>query len=45
MKCPNCGGDIIGDGYTTAYHCENVECPNVEPDACPVFCGEVKDEE
>jgi len=43
FTCPVCGGNMIGDGYTTVYHCENVrDCPNLEPDAEPVYCDEQK---
>ena len=39
--CPVCGGDLIGDGYTMVYHCENVDVPlGVEPDDDPIFCSE-----
>ena len=39
--CPVCGGKLIGDGYTTVVHCENVDMPfDIEPDANPVFCEE-----
>ena len=39
--CPNCGGDLIGDGYTSVVHCEyaNEESyENCEPDAGPIYC-------
>ena len=37
--CPNCGGRMIGDGYTMPIHCENVELPaDRECDAAPLFC-------
>ncbi len=39
MTCPNCGGTMIGDGYTSVRHCENVDVPeDLEPDAPPVYC-------
>ncbi len=41
-NCPNCGGDLIGDGYTQVLHCENVDDDiiwSIEPDAFPIFCG------
>jgi len=39
MPCPNCGGELIGDGFTTCIHCENVDAPlDREPDADPVYC-------
>ena len=39
-RCPNCGGDMTGDGYTSVEHCENVEPdPSLEPDANPVYCN------
>ena len=40
--CPNCGGSIVGDGWTTVRRCENVDLElveDLEPDAGPVFCG------
>jgi hypothetical protein len=41
MKCPGCGGDIVGDGVTLAYHCENVDLPNYrEADAAPLYCSD-----
>jgi hypothetical protein len=37
--CPHCGGDIIGDGYTTVCHCENADVPlDAEPDSHTIFC-------
>jgi hypothetical protein len=37
--CVRCGGAMIGNGYTTARHCENVELPtDREPDADPLYC-------
>lgn len=27
MICSKCGGDIIGDGFNSPMHCENVDCP------------------
>lgn len=39
MACPNCGGSIIGDGYTVVLHCENAEDLDMkEPDADIVLC-------
>lgn len=39
MTCTNCGGEMIGDGYTMVLHCENVDMPiDVEPDADPIYC-------
>lgn len=38
--CPSCGGDLIGDGYTSVIHCEEVDPdPWLEPDANPVYCN------
>ena len=38
-SCPNCGGIIVGDGYTVVLHCERVDAPfDMEPDATPVYC-------
>jgi len=39
--CPICGGELIGDGYTSVIHCENVDPPmDIEPDADPLYCKE-----
>lgn len=39
-QCPNCGGEIFGDGYTTVQYCENADPPNwLEPDTNPVLCN------
>mgnify|MGYP003596010026 CR=1 FL=1 len=46
FDCPNCGGKMIGDGYTCVYHCENADEElyyDHEPDSNPVYC-EIKDE-
>ena len=40
--CPKCGSDMIGDGYTSVIHCENVEDDELqylEPDAIPIVCN------
>ena len=40
--CPNCGGNMVGDGWTTVRRCENVDLElveDMEPDAGPVFCS------
>lgn len=43
-NCPVCGGDIIGDGYTLARYCENVELPaDRECDAFPLSTGGSED--
>lgn len=41
-RCPNCGGTMIGDGYTTVRHCEfrDVSGECWEPDAGPLHCIE-----
>ncbi len=42
--CPNCGGELIGDGYNSVVHCENAEEDAywyVEPDADPIYCDEI----
>lgn len=47
MSCPNCGFDLIGDGYTSVLHCENVDVTGegYESDAGPIFCEpEAEDE-
>lgn len=43
--CPRCGGTLVGDGYTTAQHCENAyDVPSdLEPDAPPFLCAVVWD--
>lgn len=39
MQCPNCGGDMEGDGYTSPITCENTETPDyAEADSGPYFC-------
>ncbi len=39
--CNKCGGELIGDGYTSVVHCENADedmyC-GLEPDANIVEC-------
>lgn len=40
-SCDVCGGNIVGDGYTIVFHCENVELDlfNLpEPDSNIVCC-------
>lgn len=47
MCCPNCGGDMVGDGYTVVYQCENadeLDTSFVEPDANPVLCSYVEED-
>lgn len=40
MTCAKCGGDMIGDGYTSVLHCEYVdETECYEPDAEPIYCN------
>jgi hypothetical protein len=37
--CPNCGGNLIGDGFTMVLHCENADLPvGIEPDANVIYC-------
>lgn len=38
--CKHCGKRMEGDGYTTVYHCPNVDIigEGYEPDAEPVYC-------
>jgi len=46
--CPNCGGDIIGDGYYTAQHCEFADEEDYEfnePDAPIIYCKTKSDSE
>jgi uncharacterized protein (DUF983 family) len=46
MPCPKCGGDMIGDGYTSVMHCEYAEFDytEYEADAGPVLCDYEEDE-
>lgn len=40
-SCIKCGGDMIGDGYTSVMHCEYADestYESHEPDASPVYC-------
>ena len=40
--CSDCGGTLIGDGYSTVVHCEEAQeelYSESEPDANPVMCG------
>ena len=48
MNCPNCGGDILGDGYTLPRHCEFVMSSiDREPDSHVELCNfnTLKDED
>lgn len=48
MKCIKCGGDMIGDGYTSIMHCEYANEADYEfhePDASPVYCNYIDDED
>lgn len=39
-SCPSCGGDMIGDGFTSVVHCEFAEnYEHYAPDDNPVLCG------
>lgn len=33
-NCSVCGGDIIGDGYTSTMHCENADEADYEFNEC-----------
>ena len=40
--CPNCGENMIGDGYTLPYHCPNAYEEDwwyEPPDSGPWFCS------
>ena len=41
-QCQNCGGTMIGDGYTSVRHCENAtdldSIAEAEADAGPIYC-------
>lgn len=39
MQCRDCGGNMIGDGYTVVLHCEFTDPDPIEPDADPVYCN------
>lgn len=40
MRCKTCGNEMIGDGYKTVVHCENVDIFEAcaEPDANALHC-------
>jgi len=38
-KCPICGGDILGDGFTEYIRCENSEYQEIESDSKPIYCA------
>ena len=43
MICPNCNGNVHGNGYTSVHHCENaaeVDYEYAAPDEGPFFCKE-----
>ena len=45
-QCPNCGGTLNGDGYTTPVSCEFANTPDgAEPDSGPYYCGFTEEEE
>ena len=37
--CKDCGGTLIGDGFTTPIRCEYADIECVEPDASVQYCG------
>jgi uncharacterized protein (DUF983 family) len=42
--CPNCGRELLGDGYTEIKHCEFAKEEDYfdhEHDANPVYCKEI----
>ena len=40
MKCITCNGDMTGDAYTSALHCEYAEPPeDAEADSGPWYCA------
>jgi hypothetical protein len=48
LTCPKCGGNLIGDGYTLAIHCEFANTEDYwynEPDAPAVYCDFDKTED
>jgi hypothetical protein len=41
MTCPNCGENMIGDGYRVPLHCPNADEDDwfhAEPDIAPIHC-------
>lgn len=42
--CKVCGGEMVGDGYTTVISCENADATGYEPDAEPVYCDDMEEE-
>ncbi len=45
--CANCGGPLLGDGFSRVLHCESANESDVweaEPDAAPILCSEPKPE-
>lgn len=41
MSCSKCGGEMIGDGFTVVFHCENADYETYydkAPDDLPVLC-------
>lgn len=48
MICKNCGETLDGDGYSVVLHCPNASDESYqfsEPDAEPVCCSEIEDDE
>ena len=46
-SCKDCGGEMIGDGYSVIIHCESAVEDSYwfdEPDSGPVYCGFVEPE-
>lgn len=38
--CESCGGQILGDGITEVFHCENANVPpGAAPDGPVIICG------
>lgn len=47
MECINCGGIMVGDGYSVVLHCELVDVIGeygCEPDADPIYCKNQEEE-
>jgi uncharacterized protein (DUF983 family) len=41
MTCPNCGENMLGDGYRVPLHCPNADEDDwfhAEPDIEPIYC-------
>ena len=41
-QCPVCGEDMVGDNYTSVYHCGSLDLigEGFEADAGPIYCDD-----